>query len=48
MADNLGREAMLLVAINWWSVHAVSMAHQARARQATQQGDNAGDRTAPK
>jgi hypothetical protein len=41
VADNLDREAVVLRAVDGWCVHAPSMAHQASARQATQQGDNA-------
>jgi hypothetical protein len=36
VADDLDREAMGLIAVNGWCVHAPSMAHQASARQAAQ------------
>jgi hypothetical protein len=41
MADDLGREATVLVAIGRWCVHATSMAHHAGAVQAAQEVDNA-------
>ena len=41
MADDLDREAVILVGIDRWCVHAPSMAHQVNARQAAQQVDNA-------
>src|SRR5688572_29621922 len=47
MADDLGREAMILVAVEGWCVHVTSMAHPARARQAAQQVDKAGVKPFP-
>jgi hypothetical protein len=41
MADDLDRKAVMLIAVDRWAVHAPSMAHQASARQAAQQVDNA-------
>jgi hypothetical protein len=41
MTDDLDREAVILVGVDRWCVHAPSMAHQVNARQAAQQVDNA-------
>jgi hypothetical protein len=40
VADDLDREAVVLIAVEGWCVHALSMAHQASVRQAAQQVDN--------
>jgi hypothetical protein len=42
VADNLGREAVVLVAVDGWWAHEASIAYQAGSRQAAQQVDNAG------
>jgi hypothetical protein len=41
VANDLDREAVVLIAVAGWCVHAPSMAYQASARQAAQQVDNA-------
>ena len=41
VADDLNRKAMVLIAVAGWWVHTPSMAHQASAKQAAQQVDNA-------
>jgi hypothetical protein len=39
MADNLGREAVVLIAVDGSWAYAMNIAHQAGAGQATQQVD---------